>query len=625
MKIIRTGFLGFVILSVAKDLVCSSVALASFISNTSFTITQSAFMSGGGAGANISVSNHFILQSVKIGETSFGKSSNTQFSLNGGVVLARSDVSDNLMRVHVRGTIDDPGAMLYVNEVCAVNQGTSWVAPFVSVHEGENYFYINSFDTVGNVSGTILTVMVDTHPPALPTAVFQTPTQIAHQQITGTKDAASELWVRMGAEEISIPGFAGLTSWSFNSLLDEGRNHLEFFLVDEAGNRGAALPVDIILDTDTTMFEIISPTDGAQTQSATVDIAGKILDDAAVISVNGLPVNVSETGGFFMLKNFHLPQIGSNSITVRAESVTGFTQNQTIHITRDNQALLPPTLDPISSYMSTANFSVSGNCDVDGDVSVRLNEGAKTNIGCSAGRWNYSLNFFVGENLVMVEGRDALGRMIAGEGAIVFLDITPPTSPVVSDGGNTQSSTSELGVNWFSYDRETSVVDYEYVVGTASNPPANTTFVSSDGSGQVNISGNYILDQTYYVYVRAKNAAGLFSPVGVSDGIKISDNEIPMIAELLPKIGEFRYPGELIDWQLIVHDPDDDVLQFKYALNGQTIFHFSEMSKRTYQIPNGMFGRQQVLGVVRDDPQNTFQEWPSASTSFYVARRPIEL
>jgi hypothetical protein len=237
------------------------------------------------------------------------------------------------------------------------------------------------------------------------------------------------------------------------------------------------------------MFEIFSPTDGARTQSATIDITGKMLDDAAVITVNDLPVNVSGTDEFFSLANVHLEQIGSNVITIHAESVTGFSQEQTIQVIRDDAALFPPTLDPLSSYINAADFSLAGNCDVDGNVSIRLNGSVPSSVECTSGRWNYSLTFFVGENLVMVEGRDAPGRMIAGEGAVVFLDITPPTSPVVSDGGSTQSSTSELRVSWFSYDRETSVVDYEYAVTTTPNPPDPGTFVSSTGSGQVNIAG----------------------------------------------------------------------------------------------------------------------------------------
>ncbi|GEM_PF-6453565 len=604
-------------------LLCSGIASAAVIPNGSFSVTQSLFVSGGNIGTGTPASENFLLRFSKVGETASVKISNERFVLNGGMNLAMSRVGGDLMRVHVRGTIDDPTAIVYVNEVCAVNQGTNWVAPFVTVREGENRLYVSSFDPQENISGTVVTVTVDTRPPAMPTAVYEFVTHLSTQRITGVKDAASELWVRMADAETLIPGFSGLASWFYDAVLEEGENHIEFFLADSAGNKSAAFPVDIVLDTDAAMFEIIAPADGTRTQSAAIDIAGKIYDDTATLTVNGALITFSENRGFFTVKNVHLAQAGANSIAIHAQSITGFSQDQVINIIRDDQALLPPTLDQLPPYAGVSDMSVSGNCDVDGDVSIRLNQGARTNIGCSAGRWNYSLSFFVGENLVMVEGRDALGRMIAGEGAVVFLDITPPTSPVVSDGGSTQSSTSKLRVNWFSYDRETSVVDYEYAVSTTPGPPPSA-FVSSNGSGQVNITGDYKLNKTYYIHVRARNAAGLFSPTGVSDGIKISDNEIPTIADLLPEIGEVRYPNEPIDWQLIAHDPDDDILQFKYALNGQTVFHFSEKPKRTYQIPNGMFGRQEVLGVVRDDPQSTFQEWPSVSTSFYVARRPIE-
>lgn len=613
----------------------TDVAFAVVTTNTAFSLTQSAFLSGGGAGGAVSVSENFILRFSKIGEIADTGLSNGRFTLVGGMRPGLTSTEDELLRIHVRGRIDDPTATVYVNEVCAVNQGESWIAPFVTVHEGLNYLYVNAFDPQGNIGGMTVAVTVDTHPPAMPTARYIPLTQAPTERVSGTKEADGELWVHSGELESPISGFSGLTNWFYEVSLEEGRNHFEFFARDIAGNRSAAFPVNIVLDTDAVMFEVISPTDGARTQSATVDVRGKIYDETAFIAVNGAAVSIRQDGSFFEIEGVHLPQIGTNEISIHAQSVTGFAQDIILNVIRDDMSLLPPTINALPAFVGATDLNAGGSCDVDGHVSIRVDArdalpGVPEFVECARGRWNSFLGLTVGENLITVEGRDALGRMVAGEGAIVFSDVTPPTAPAVSDGGATQSSTAELRVSFFSYERETAIVEYQYDFGGNPFPPAHLNFHTTDTSGVLvmDMETHHMLPlrmgETYYIYLRAQNAAGLWSKTGASDGIKISDNQLPMILMLEPATGEFRYPGETINWRLVVHDADDDILQFKYALNGQTVFHFSEIPERTFPIPIDMFGRQQVLGVARDDPQNTFQEWPSASTSFYVAKRPIE-
>lgn len=610
-------------------LVCSS-AFAS-MTNPMFTLTHAAVASGGGMGASASASSQFVLKSSRIGETASSESANPMFILRGGLVTP-FDITDGLMRIHVKGTTDDPNAILYVNEVCAINQGTSWTAPFVTVREGANVLHVHSYDSVGNERAMTVNITVDTKPPAMPTAVYESPTANPNYTITGTKPASADLWLRQNGVESRIDGFFESASWSYVLSLEEGMNHIQFFLIDPAGNKGSAYLVDIVLDTDTTMFEVVSPRNGSVTSSATIDVIGRVLDDTAEIQVGGQVAAFLENGSYFRRENVILPLLGANDIPVHAESITGFVQDQTLSVIRDDNALLPPSLNSIPPYLGTTSLELSGSCDVDGGVAVCLNSECtggllpRPYVDCASGAWNLPIELAVGENVILAEGVDSLDRRIVGPAASVFVDVTAPTIPVVSDGGGVQSSTIEITVSLFSYDNETTVTEFEYAVGTSPLPPEGIGFIAAASSPNqpFTITGNLELDQTYYIYVRTKNTAGLWSPVGVSDGIRISDNQIPSILMLLPEKGEFRYPGDSIAWRLIVHDPDEDVLEFKYALNGLTFFTFSEEPERIFTVPTGMFGKQIIRGQVRDDPENVFVEWPSAETSFFVVKRPVE-
>ena len=55
-------------------------------------------------------------------------------------------------------------------------------------------------------------------------------------------------------------------------------------------------------------------------------------------------------------------------------------------------------------------------------------------------------------------------------------DITPPSTPVVTDGGARSQSLTELWASWTTDDPETGIRNYEYAIGKA---PGQRTFVPS--------------------------------------------------------------------------------------------------------------------------------------------------
>lgn len=102
-------------------------------------------------------------------------------------------------------------------------------------------------------------------------------------------------------------------------------------------------------------------------------------------------------------------------------------------------------------------------------------------------------------------------------------DVTPPTTPIVSDGGPQAGVTLEIYAAWSCDDPESDIVDYEYAVGTSPEDPGEgylRDWSSADTATQTTISNLLIpRGQTCHVYVRARNSLGMYSAVGVSRGI----------------------------------------------------------------------------------------------------------
>jgi PKD repeat protein len=102
------------------------------------------------------------------------------------------------------------------------------------------------------------------------------------------------------------------------------------------------------------------------------------------------------------------------------------------------------------------------------------------------------------------------------------VDATPPTTPTVSDDGPTTAATTSLHATWAATDTESGVVEYQYAIGTSAGGTDVVGWTSAGADSGVNRNGlSLTAGATYYFSVRARNGDGLWSAVGVSDGIKV--------------------------------------------------------------------------------------------------------
>ena len=112
---------------------------------------------------------------------------------------------------------------------------------------------------------------------------------------------------------------------------------------------------------------------------------------------------------------------------------------------------------------------------------------------------------------------------VGSSNGIQVTDATPPSTPVVTDDGASTRSASQLHATWTCDDPESGIEKYQYAIGTTAGGTDVVGWTSAGTSDGVTRTGlKLTVGVTYYFSVRAENADGLLSGVGVSDGILVA-------------------------------------------------------------------------------------------------------
>lgn len=140
--------------------------------------------------------------------------------------------------------------------------------------------------------------------------------------------------------------------------------------------------------------------------------------------------------------------------------------------------------------------------------------------------YNFTALIERGEYVLSVSGAvDGGGMMIAPDNRTTFTvdyageisDTTPPTAPVVSAWGD--GSLTQLSARASASDPDSEIVGYRYAIGST---PGGSDVVNWTNTDYTEISRTGLLlqpDQAYYVSFQARNLAGLWSPIGVSNAV----------------------------------------------------------------------------------------------------------
>ncbi len=120
-------------------------------------------------------------------------------------------------------------------------------------------------------------------------------------------------------------------------------------------------------------------------------------------------------------------------------------------------------------------------------------------------------------------------------------DVTPPPPPQVIDDGDFTANPSELHASWSCADPESGIAGYEYAIRDSAGHDV-VAFTDAGSATEVTCSGLQLATgEHYYFAVRAVNGAGLWSEVGLSDGILV-DATPPIVTDLslAPSLREIR-------------------------------------------------------------------------------------
>lgn len=153
----------------------------------------------------------------------------------------------------------------------------------------------------------------------------------------------------------------------------------------------------------------------------------------------------------------------------------------------------------------------------------------------------------------------------------INVDTTRPNNiTAVNDGVSADedftSITTSLSGNWpASLDVNSNIAYYEYAIGTR---VGDSNFVNWTNIGtNTNFTANgltLLYDTTYYIIVRARDGAGLYSIVAISDGIRI---DLTLPVELLDFSGNYSDNNIILNWQTASENNTKEFI-IERSLNG---------------------------------------------------------
>ncbi len=220
---------------------------------------------------------------------------------------------------------------------------------------------------------------------------------------------------------------------------------------------------------------------------------------------------------------------------------------------------------------SSVTFTFTGSDDVTATSSLlyatQLDSGAWSAYGSATSALYTGLSS--GQHTFSVRARDAAGNVDPTPATRTFTtDTTPPTTPSVTDDGAWQTSRTQIHATFSSSDGESGIAEYRYAIGTSASDPGSgylAGWTSTGTAGSVTRTGLSLKDgQSYYVYVKSLNNAGLWSSVGVSDGIMVDTS--PPATPVVVDDGGYQASTTSLHASWSSTDPQSGVTGYQYAI-----------------------------------------------------------
>jgi len=212
-------------------------------------------------------------------------------------------------------------------------------------------------------------------------------------------------------------------------------------------------------------------------------------------------------------------------------------------------------------------------------------------------------------------------------------DLTPPTTPTITDEGRATTYTDRLYASWTSDDPETGIAEYQYRITVDSPTDAVIRDWTSAGTDNEITAGALDLEigETYYFGVKAKNGDGFWSDIGYSDGIKVTAKPEAVIDSISPSSGRY---GVLVTLTGSGTDDDGEIEEYQWrssidgVLGNTDILVTSALSAGTHTIyfkvkdDDGIWSEEvsATLEVLRGIRITNLQEGDTATGEDFIIR-----
>ena len=167
---------------------------------------------------------------------------------------------------------------------------------------------------------------------------------------------------------------------------------------------------------------------------------------------------------------------------------------------------------------------------------------------------------------VCVKATNGAGRESAiGCSDGVRVDTTPPTVPEVLDEGTFTCNATSLNAIWHAEDPETDVVEYMCAVGSSPGAADLRGWGTAGPATEFSFTDLALQNgRTYYISVRAKNAAGLWSDIGTSDGITVETT--PPTTPVVIDEGDYTFRTDALYAEWSSSDPESGIAEYMYTI-----------------------------------------------------------
>ncbi len=266
--------------------------------------------------------------------------------------------------ITVQGAVDDPTAVVTVNEAPAVSLNGQFSAS-VPVTSGLNTLRAVATDSGENSASVSIRVFVPpaTSRPPMPTVGTvgdPLPAVTTQSSITvgGTKTAGTSIWIN-GQQQVAL---GDATTWTVTIPLVEGDNRFAIVAKDTAGTSSAAVTVNIVVDT---VPPVITLPATLKTNLNPFPLTGQVDDSLTRVRVGS--VDATNTMGVFTA-TVPLTQ-SQTTLTVTATSPNGFTATKTVTVTLGTIPTLQVALpaDGSKLYAGAAVTLQASASDAEGD------------------------------------------------------------------------------------------------------------------------------------------------------------------------------------------------------------------------------------------------------------------